>query len=332
MLNTISIPTILKYGNIIADQFQQILKNHNIYFDNIYLVTEKYLFDIYKKKLPEDLFEDVIFIESSDFNTVKFLEKQNIKKKSLIVAFGGGKVIDIVKLFSSNNNFKYFIIPSTLSHDGIYSPIARIDWEGKKTSFGVKTPIGILMDQEIIRNSPKRNILAGTGDLISNLSALEDWKLANINDNEEINDFSYSLSYLSCTSILPFKEHQLMEGSYLKKLAYGLVISGLAMEISGDSRPASGAEHQISHAIDELYPERATLHGIQVAYGCLLLDEHRNGTLNDMKGFIHDIGLYKIIKKECDFDDNEIKIILDKAKKIRNRYTILKDVEMLKTL
>jgi len=319
----------MKYGSNIIQNFQDILKNYNIYFEKIYLITEEFLFNKYKPSLPIGIFERVIFIQNADYATVKQLENENIIKKSLIVAFGGGKVIDVVKMFSSNNNHKYFIIPSTLSHDGIYSPIARIDWKGKKSSFGVKTPIGIIMDQEVIINSPRKNILSGTGDLISNYSALEDWKLSYINDNEEINDFSYTLSYLSASSILPFKEKDVLEGSFLKKLAYGLVISGLAMEISGDSRPASGGEHQISHAIDELYPERSTLHGIQVAYGCLLLNEYRNRDMNFLNEYIHDIGLFEIIKKDCDYDNNELKLILDKAKTIRSRYTILTNVEEL---
>jgi glycerol-1-phosphate dehydrogenase [NAD(P)+] len=46
------------------------------------------------------------------------------------------------------------------------------------------------------------------------------------------------------------------------------VLSGLAMAAAGSSRPCSGACHEISHAIDALYPETAT-HGEQVAVGAL---------------------------------------------------------------
>ena len=45
------------------------------------------------------------------------------------------------------------------------------------------------------------------------------------------------------------------------------------MVISGDTRPSSGSEHLISHAIDDLFPERSTIHGLQVAYGLLLVEE-----------------------------------------------------------
>ena len=56
---------------------------------------------------------------------------------------------------------------------------------------------------------------------------------------------------------------------FLRTLADALVLSGKAMIQAGTSRPASGGEHEISHAIDELYGGRA-LHGAQVAFGCIL--------------------------------------------------------------
>ena len=41
------------------------------------------------------------------------------------------------------------------------------------------------------------------------------------------------------------------------------------MEIAGSSRPCSGAEHLISHALDDLRPGTAH-HGEQVAFGALV--------------------------------------------------------------
>lgn len=42
-----------------------------------------------------------------------------------------------------------------------------------------------------------------------------------------------------------------------------LTLNGVAMEICGSSRPASGSEHLISHALDAIC-ERPRLHGLQV--------------------------------------------------------------------
>ena len=59
-----------------------------------------------------------------------------------------------------------------------------------------------------------------------------------------------------------------------EKLTYGLLLSGIAMQMMGNSRPASGAEHHISHCI-EMEPEGLgvhsdALHGEKVGVGTLM--------------------------------------------------------------
>jgi glycerol-1-phosphate dehydrogenase [NAD(P)+] len=44
-------------------------------------------------------------------------------------------------------------------------------------------------------------------------------------------------------------------------------MSGLAMAVAGTTRPCSGACHEISHAIDRLFPAKSTPHGEQVGVG-----------------------------------------------------------------
>ena len=55
--------------------------------------------------------------------------------------------------------------------------------------------------------------------------------------------------------------------AFLHTLAESLVLSGQAMVIAGTSRPCSGACHEISHAIDLLFPDRRGYHGEQVGVG-----------------------------------------------------------------
>lgn len=62
-------------------------------------------------------------------------------------------------------------------------------------------------------------------------------------------------------------------------LAQGLLLSGLAMAAAGTSRPCSGAEHLLSHALDEALGAGAALHGEQVALGALLSAEAHGSPL-----------------------------------------------------
>ena len=52
-------------------------------------------------------------------------------KEVLLVAFGGGSIIDAVKLMANTLDLTYITVPSTLSNDAIYSPIARLLKDGK---------------------------------------------------------------------------------------------------------------------------------------------------------------------------------------------------------
>lgn len=320
----VRLPFILKVKKDVLNDFEKILTNHNLYFANHILITTRRLHQLYAEKLQKIPFQKVLYIKQPTIEEIERYKQEDIPPNALIIGFGGGKVIDLAKYFATIQQRPYLSIPSTLSNDGIYSPIARLNKNGKKESFGVDCPLGILIDTAIVMQSPKINLLAGVGDLISNLSALEDWKLANKEHKEEINDFAYTLSYLAAQSILGYSEKDLFTEEFIKKLSYGLVLSGFAMEIAKNSRPASGAEHQISHAIDYLYPERATLHGLQVAYGCLLLEQRLGITFSiSYSGFLSQIGLLKEIKQHLSFTEEETQKILTTAKTIRDRYTVL---------
>jgi glycerol-1-phosphate dehydrogenase [NAD(P)+] len=51
-------------------------------------------------------------------------------------------------------------------------------------------------------------------------------------------------------------------------LAEGLVLSGISMSCAGSSRPSSGGDHEILHAVDALYPGTAN-HGELAGIGAL---------------------------------------------------------------
>ena len=57
------------------------------------------------------------------------------------------------------------------------------------------------------------------------------------------------------------------DDGFLQVLAEGLVLTGISMSVAGDSRPASGACHEINHAFDLLFPKRAASHGEQCGLG-----------------------------------------------------------------
>ena len=58
-----------------------------------------------------------------------------------------------------------------------------------------------------------------------------------------------------------------------EKLMYALILSGLAMQMVGNSRPASGAEHHLSHLweMEVVCGHLDALHGEKVSVGMMLV-------------------------------------------------------------
>ena len=101
------------------------------------------------------------------------------------------------------------------------------------------------------------------------------------------------------------------------------------MVLANSSRPASGAEHLISHAIDDLFPERATLHGLQVAWGHLLVEREFRQPESDYEKllvFFERMKMLDEIERDITFSKEEVEQIILRAKTIRDRYTILSKV------
>ncbi len=188
---------------------------------------------------------------------------------TLAVAVGGGRVIDTVKLAAARTRTDFLSVPTTMSNDGISSPIASMTCkDGRRRSYPAAMPAGIVVDVGVVGNAPVRTLQAGIGDLVSNLTAVLDWQLADRLGHEPFDAFSAMISESAARPVLDVTDLASPETHEL--VAKGLLQSGLAMAAAGTSRPCSGAEHLISHSLDELLGESAAMHGEQVALGCLV--------------------------------------------------------------
>lgn len=191
-----------------------------------------------------------------------------------IVAVGGGRCLDIAKLAAARAGLPLVAVPTQLSHDGICSPVAVVpDVEGRTESLGAVAPLLVFVSHPTLVTAPAASIAAGLGDLLANPLALRDWALAAERGLEEIDQRAWDLSVESFESIEDDLDTEpgtsANDPAFYRRLVDALVLSGMAMICSGTSRPASGGEHEISHALDELHGGPA-MHGAQVAFGCIV--------------------------------------------------------------
>ena len=173
----------------------------------------------------------------------------------IIIGFGGGASLDVAKLIARDSNLDWISVPTAASHDGIASEVASVSQGGYKYSVKCKGPLAVIADISIISKAPSRLKLAGLGDIICKTSSLAEWKLAHEIKNESFDEEVYSIVENALTSVL--------KDDSFETLVRAEIDAGRAMSIFGSSRPCSGTEHAISHAMDRIDSE---LHGLQVAF------------------------------------------------------------------
>ena len=198
-------------------------------------------------------------------------------KTRAIIGFGGGKALDVAKYVSFLTRIPYIAVPTSLSNDGFCSPQSSLTLEGRRKSLPSAMPFGVAIDTEVCLAAPEILWLAGVGDLVAKLTAVTDWKLAFNAVGTLVDDFAALLSDATVFQFIA-RPHRDLEG--VRLLGTSLMLNGIAMEVCGSSRPASGSEHLISHALDSLGgPPR--MHGLQVGIATYLVSllQQRNSEL-----------------------------------------------------
>lgn len=249
---------------------------------NVYLVC-----DSVTKKIAGDKARELLEVAGMDvcFHVVNHLAYDegtlgeiliHIKEdRDVVIGVGTGSINDMCRYFSFKMGLPYGIIATAAPMDGFASSISALTVDNLKTTFEVRTPEFIIGDTEILKNAPYSLISAGLGDLMGKFTCLCDWKLSKL-----INDEYY------CETIVEMVDHcvrGVLENADKVKdrnpqvigdIMEGLVFTGVAMSMIGNSRPASGCEHHISHYFETIFEqkgEKPAPHGHQVGVGTILI-------------------------------------------------------------
>ncbi len=220
------------------------------------------------------------------------------RRTEAIVAVGGGLAIDYAKYAGFLTRKPVIAVPTALSNDGFASPGASLRVAGKRTSCPANIPFGVVLDTDVIARCPERFTFSGVGDLLSKYSAVHDWKLAYWETDEQVNDFAVLIALQSVENFVNHPNKSIGDLEFIKLMAGALVMSGVAMEVSGSSRPASGSEHLISHAYEKV-ASRPRMHGIQVGLASMAtmwLQEHPK--LEQVVAVLAETGFLGFVKKD----------------------------------
>ena len=237
---------------------------------NSYKATEELMEDIYDR--CQVLILDAENLEA-DERAVEIVENYMEEDIDLVLAVGAGTIHDLSRYVAHQYRIPFVSVPTAASSDGFTSTVADMTWNGVKKMVKASAPIFVFADTDIFAKAPGRLTAAGVSDILGKYIALADWKIGSILTEEYYCAEVVKLETRAIRTVKDnLKEIAAGEEDACEKLMYALVLSGLAMQMTGNSRPASGAEHHLVHLWDMevLNGHLNALHGEKVSAGTML--------------------------------------------------------------
>jgi glycerol-1-phosphate dehydrogenase [NAD(P)+] len=192
----------------------------------------------------------------------------------LPVAVGSGTITDLVRRHASQRERDFISMPTAASVDAYSSAVSALLVDGVKLTLPARAPLAIFVDLDVLASAPRPMTAAGFGDMVCKFSALADWRLGALLWDEPWDAAvagRMRAAAEACAAAAPAIGRG--ESGGLATLIRGLLESGAAMAELGHSRPASGAEHHLSHFWEmRLLAEKRPplLHGLKVGVATVI--------------------------------------------------------------
>ena len=197
------------------------------------------------------------------------------KECDVVISVGAGTINDLGRYLSYIAGREFLLVLTAPSMDGCVSGVAPLIQNHLKITFPAHAPLALIGDLKILSEAPMKMLSAGVGDILGKYNCLADWKLSAIVNQEyycgTIEGIMRSAIDKTMEAAGHLQERKLED---IKTLTEGLVLSGIAMDFAGNSRPASGAEHHLSHFFEMQFlfdGIPAVLHGTKVGIGTVIM-------------------------------------------------------------
>ncbi|MCS7129057.1 MAG: iron-containing alcohol dehydrogenase, partial [Candidatus Caldarchaeum sp.] len=191
-------------------------------------------------------------------------------------------------------------------------------------------PSEVFADMNVISLAPRRYLLSGCGDLVAKQSAVRDWWLSHRVSGEYYGRYAAHLSYLSSTVVMK-STRLIAAGSAegVRTVVEALISAGVAMGVAGSSRPCSGSEHLIAHAL-EMIMDKPALHGERCGVATIFTSYLQGGKWRRIKESLAAMGAHHKISHINADTDVFVEAVLKAPELRRERYTILHHLRLTK--
>lgn len=192
----------------------------------------------------------------------------------ILIGIGSGVINDIGKIVAKMTSLPYIIVGTAPSMDGYASSTSSVIRGGLKVSVDSKCPDVVIGDTEVLCAAPLLMIEAGLGDMLAKYVSVCEWRIGHIVTGEYYCEEVASMIRAALKKCIDNAGGIInRDEKAVESVMEGLILSGIAADYAGVSRPVSGVEHYFSHLWDMRAVEFGTpwsLHGIQCGIGTYL--------------------------------------------------------------
>lgn len=290
------------------DEIQNLAAYTKTYGQKPYLLMDAFLSDTYYDTICTGMREQTVpyYFELFQGECTEKEVRRNLSLLSahtcdVIVAIGGGKVIDVGKAIAYFTHLPVIIVPTAASTDAPCSALSVLYHENGVLDRYLRldsSPNLVLVDTHIILNAPARLLVAGMGDALSTyFEAAACYESGQKNKNPKRVSISALALAQSCLRTV------LKDGLAAKKscetkthsdafeniVEANIYLSGIGFESGG-----LAAAHAIHNGLTILPESAYSLHGEKIAYTTLLqliLEKRSAKEFQEILAFCQAVGL-----------------------------------------
>ncbi len=195
-------------------------------------------------KLKMHMYDDLRTAEMEQVNVIETL----CGDVDGVLSVGTGSLNDICRLGAYRANKPLAIFATAPSMDGFASGTAPIIDRGFKMTRQACQPRTVIADTAVLAAAPDELKAAGFGDMAAKYIALVDWKVSHLLTGEH---FCPRIAGITLDAVERITRQADKLRSADEKAAAAvmeaLILTGVTMQLEDSVRPASGAEHIVSH-------------------------------------------------------------------------------------
>ena len=194
----------------------------------------------------------------------------------VMIACGAGTIHDITRYAAHERNIPFIAYPTAASVDGFVSNVAAMTIDHRKKTLISTPPIALFADPNVFTTAPNKLTVSGVCDIIGKYISLFEWKFSALITDEQLD---HEIIKMTEEAVNKLMNLDVNDENYTITVMEGLTLSGMVIQMYGNSRPASGAEHHLSHLWEMhcINGETPALHGEKVGVATLiLLEKYKN--------------------------------------------------------